>query len=68
VIVKLTEDGKAKIIRSLKNDSDEAFSERYMCANTINWLPDVGEGLLYGTNCGELYFCRIPSFAGNFCN
>ena len=41
---------------------DEAFS-----LNSIRWLPQAGEGFIYGTNRGHLVICR-PEASVKVCN
>lgn len=30
----------------------------HVSVNSARWLPGVGEGIVYGTNRGDLHICR----------
>ncbi|CAL1548031.1 unnamed protein product [Lymnaea stagnalis] len=36
-------------------------SRNHVSVNSARWLPGVGEGMVYGTNRGDLHFCRPGS-------
>ncbi|KAH9519395.1 hypothetical protein Btru_075441 [Bulinus truncatus] len=36
-------------------------TRNHMSVNSARWLPGVGEGMVYGTNRGDLHFCRPGS-------
>ncbi|XP_055888898.1 activating molecule in BECN1-regulated autophagy protein 1-like isoform X2 [Biomphalaria glabrata] len=37
----------------------------HVSVNSARWLPGIGEGMVYGTNRGDLFFCR-PGFPVDF--
>lgn len=61
-IFKLNERSKSTLpsLQHIRN-IDVLRGDDYFSVNSIRWLPNSGEGLVYGTNRGHLVICRPRS-------
>nr|XP_002128991.1 activating molecule in BECN1-regulated autophagy protein 1 [Ciona intestinalis] len=63
-ILKLNKNGEnnySPVVNQIMHPINPDTPHRFVSINTVAWLPNIGDGLLYGTNNGELRICQPAS-------